>query len=146
MNLILKVCGSGWSNYSVYHNWTSKFIFGDGLYGDSYPSALAKSKIALGLLGKHIPETTTTRTFEIPATGTFLLAERNDEHMSLFEEGKEAEFFDSDTEMIEKINFYLKNDHLRVKIARNGFERSVKSGYSNTSQMQLILNQVLKQL
>ncbi|MCS7040830.1 MAG: glycosyltransferase [Caldilineales bacterium] len=126
----LRIWGDAWLAYAKRHPW-ARGLVGPGLWGESYPVALACAKIGLGLLGKHIPETSTTRTFEIPATGTFLLAERTDLHQQLFDEGKEAEFFSSDDEMIDKVKFYLAHDEARQRIAAGGRARCERSGYSN---------------
>jgi spore maturation protein CgeB len=117
-------------------------VQGEGIWGADYPRALRSAKIALGLLSKWIPETTTTRTFEIPATGTFMLAERNDDHAALFEEGKEAEFFASDEELGDKIRFYLANDAARGRIAAAGRARCERSGYSDAHQLRRVLARV----
>lgn len=52
-----------------------------------------------------------------------LLAERTQEHMELFNEGVEAEFFGSIGELQEKATFYLDNSSRRVEIAQRGRER-----------------------
>jgi spore maturation protein CgeB len=114
-------------------------VVADGIWGARYPLALASSKIALGLLSKRIPETTTTRTFEIPAMGVFMLAERTDDHLALFKEGIEAEFFGSDDELQEKIGFYLSHDDARLKIAAAGRKRCIQSGYDARSQLEKVL-------
>jgi len=135
----LRIWGRGWCRYTRFHSWAREHVAGDGIWGEQYPIALASSKIALGLLSKRIPETTTTRTFEIPATGAFLLAERTDDHLALFREGIEAEFFESDEELQEKIHFYLKNDNTRRKIAAAGRERCVSSRYDAKCQIEKVL-------
>jgi spore maturation protein CgeB len=96
----------------------------------------------LGLLSKRVPETTTTRTFEIPATGVFMLAERTEDHLSLFKEGVEAEYFGNDEELKDKMRFYLKHDELRRKVAAAGRERCVRSGYDSRSQLVRVLDLV----
>jgi spore maturation protein CgeB len=135
----LRIWGPGWKRYAKCNRWAWPYVSGDGIWGDDYLHALANAKIALGLLSKRIPESTTTRSFEIPAIGTFLLAERTDDHLALFDEGKEAEYFADDEEMISKIRFYLANDEARKRIAAAGRERCLRSGYSSDSQLGAIL-------
>jgi spore maturation protein CgeB len=102
---------------------------------------LASTKIALGFLSKRIPETTTTRTFEIPAMGVFMLAERTADHLALFSEGREAEFFGSDEELREKLLFYLDHESSRARIAAAGRERCLKSEYHARTQLRRVLAQ-----
>jgi spore maturation protein CgeB len=117
-------------------------VGGDGLWGDDYVDALASFRIGLGLLSKYIPEQHTTRTFEIPAAGAFLLAERTFEHEGFFVEGREAEFFTSPGEMVSKAKFYLENEALRSRIAERGRERCRRSGYDTDSVLSRILKSI----
>lgn len=105
-----------------YNSITNSVDYGKGLNG---------AKIGLCLLSKLIPETSTTRSFEIPGSSTFMLAERTEKHGELFEEGKEAEFFSSEEELSGKISYYLKNSEKRAAIAKCGYRRCIDSGYSN---------------
>jgi len=138
----LKVWGPRWTRARRIHKKLDRIVLGDGLWGEDYLKALSNARIALGLLRKDVPETSTTRTFEIPAIGTFLLAERTSEHLELFEEGKEAEFFSDDLELADKIGFYLKNESARKKIADAGRNRCIKSGYSSKGQLKIILDKL----
>ena len=140
----VRVWGQKWDWYRRLHPWRGKFVAGDGVWGEDYPIALRCAKIALGLLSKWIPETTTTRTFEIPACAVFMLAERTEEHLSNFVEGKEAEFFGSQEELIEKARFYLGHPEERQRIAQAGYERCVKSGYSNHERLKWMLARVME--
>jgi spore maturation protein CgeB len=110
------------------------------LWKEDYVTALASFKVSLGLLSKNYPEQHTTRTFEIPAAGTFLLAERTKEHLSFFEEGIEAEFFGSTDEMLSKAKFYITNEVARKRIASKGRLRCLSSGYDTDSVMKKILS------
>jgi spore maturation protein CgeB len=105
------------------------------VWDEDYVRVLNGAKIGLGLLTHLAPDESTTRTFEIPACGTMLLAERSREHSELFEEGKEAEFFTSDGEMQEKIRWYLSHERERNQIAAAGREKVVKSGCSYLERM-----------
>jgi spore maturation protein CgeB len=97
---------------------------------EEYPHILASAKIALCFLAHENRNTSTGRSFEIPAVGTFMLGERTDEHAEFFKEGKEAEFFDSPEELVDKTLYYLAHDEDRNRIARAGHERAMTSGYS----------------
>lgn len=141
LGIRLRIWGDAWPRYAEKHPW-AKAIVAKGLWGESYPVALACAKIGLGLLGKHIPETSTTRTFEIPAMGTFLLAERTRLHQEIFKEGEEAEFFSSDDEMLDKARFYLGNNEARQRIASAGRARCERSGYSTTELLRKIIDTV----
>ena len=110
-----------------------------GLYSDNYVKALQSFKISLCFLRKMNFDQQTTRSVEITACGGFLMAERTNEHLSLFEENKEAVYFSSNKELLEKCKFYLKNDPERKQIIENGHKRCIQSGYSNIDTIYKIL-------
>lgn len=112
----------------------------------SYAKGIQSFDINLGFLRKVNRDRQTTRSVEIPACEAFMLAERTDEHLELFEEGKEAEFFGSAEELLDKIKFYLKNESLRQKIARQGRVRCIKSKYDNHSIMSSMLDEAMAEI
>ncbi|VVT14399.1 CgeB family protein [Erythrobacter sp. EC-HK427] len=130
----LSIWGPGWPEYAEKHAWAQAVVRGPGLYGADYAKALGGAKIAIGLLSKRVPETTTTRTFEIPAMGTMLLAERTGDHQRLFEEGVEAEFFASPEELSQKLAFYAADAKKREAIAQAGMAKCQNAGYSTAAQ------------
>ena len=131
-----------WQRHAIIFPSLRKAIRGNGIWGIDYAKALCCSEIGLGFLSKLIPETSTTRTFEIPACGTFLLAERTEEHLSFFKEGIEAEFFSSDEELLDKADYYLKHSTQRSQIASAGRRRCVECGYSYHDRMRQLIKMI----
>lgn len=133
-SLPLAIWGPNWNRKAQDTRFPPGTVRGPGLFGPEYAQALSGAKIAIGLLSKRIPETSTTRSFEIPACGTMLLAERTEAHQALFAEDEEAVYFDTIEELLEKAAFYLANDTARQRIAAAGHNRAQTSGYSAESQ------------
>jgi spore maturation protein CgeB len=134
----VRVWGGRWEGWQDRHpNLT---VEARPIYGRDYAKALCASKIALGFLRKMNDDLQTGRTMEIPACGTFMLAERTRDHLKLFEEGKEAEFFDSKEELLEKVRYYLQHDDERERIAKAGRKRCVESGYSHHDRLKYMLD------
>lgn len=133
----INVWGNGWSSWLGRHpNLKVKNQF---LFGKDYAKAINASKINLNFLRKINRDEVTSRSVEIPACGGFMLAERTVRHKKFFTEGAEAEFFDSNEELLEKTRFYLKNENERNSIAFAGRERCLKSGYSTAEQLRNVL-------
>ncbi len=135
------VWGDGWKEKCKFRH-RNLIIKGPSIYGDDYARTICSFDICLGFLTKRNRDLQTTRTIEIPACGAFMLAERTSEHLEIFEEGKEAEFFDSDSELFEKIKYYLKNEPERRRIAQAGRERCLRSGYSNHERLKEIMRNI----
>ena len=114
------------------------------LVGDDYRKAICSSKIVLGFLRKINFDTQTSRSFEIPACGSFMLMERTNEHQRLFEEGKEAEYFSSNEELLNKTIYYLKNKVERESIAKNGRLKCESAGYSYAERIKRIISEINK--
>jgi spore maturation protein CgeB len=114
------------------------------LLGDAYPKGLCASKIALALLIERQQEASsgdqiTSRTFNIPATGTFMIHQRTDEVLQYYQEGREIECFSSVEELAEKIRVYLDHPQRRKTVAEAGYRRCVPS-YSHDNRMKVILD------
>jgi hypothetical protein len=115
---------------------------GDEIYADDYARALSGAKIGVGFLRTVWPDQHTTRSFEIPACGSMLLADRTDEHREFFEEGKEADFFSSEAEFLDKVKFYCGNDLARTRIAAAGHKRCFDARYAYVHRLRTVLERI----
>lgn len=136
------VWGNGWGAWANRH--PNLDIKNEFLFGEEYSKAICATKINLNFLRKINRDEVTSRSVEIPACGRFMLGERTRRHLEFFEEGKEAEFFSSNEEMLQKVKYYLEQNEARDKIARAGRERCVKGGYSMRAQLDQMVNSVSK--
>ncbi len=114
------------------------------LRGTDYRKALCASKIGACFFSKWNRDQYTNRSWEIPACGVFLLSERTSAMQEFYCEGKEAEFFESPEEFVDKAQFYLRNDSERKRIAAAGYARVVASGNDIYSRMRQWLEDAAK--
>lgn len=134
----VRIFGSNWHKWKV--NNKNIVIENKFLNGLDYTKSIRSFKINLAFLSKQNRDLQTTRSVEIPACKGFMLAERTIEHLDLFKEKKEAEFFDSNEELLYKTRYYLSHEEERLKIADNGYMRCILSGYSNDERIKTIFD------
>lgn len=139
----VKVFGDAkWNKYANYSpNLT---ITGRLLMNEDYCKSLHAFRISLCFLRKMNFDKQTTRSVEIPACGGFMMAERTDEHLALFDENKEAIYFSSDEELLEKCLYYLRNEKERKKIVNAGRDRAMNSNYSNENMIRNFIENIFK--
>jgi glycosyltransferase involved in cell wall biosynthesis len=143
-NVPVRIWGPNWSKRCQLSHPNLK-IEDRGLYAENYANAIKSFDINIAFLRKCSRDLHTSRSVEIPACGAFFLSERTSEHLELFEEGKEAEFFDNDEELLDKVKYYLAHPEEREKIAKAGLERCIKSGYDVESRMREYIKVILNQ-
>jgi hypothetical protein len=112
------------------------------LWGDDYARGICAFDLNLCFLRKCNRDLQTTRSIEIPACGGFMLAERTEEHLRLFEEGAEAEFFSSNEELLRKTKYYIQHDGERRRVAQRGYERCQRDGYSYPDRLRGVMRAV----
>jgi spore maturation protein CgeB len=135
----LHIWGRQWNEYCR-SNRVRECLRGTALTGVGYTKAIRSTRINLGILGvtPEAKDETTTRTYEIPACGGFMLHERSSEVLELYKEGEEVACFSSPQELAEKIDYYLAHPEERDAIAAAGHRRCVPA-YSYDSRMAEIL-------
>ena len=107
--------------------------------GDDYAAAILAAKVNLGLLSKGNRDLHTTRSLEIPALGGLFCAERTSEHLALYEEGREAVFWNDAAECAGQCMVLLADEPRRKAIAAAGHARALRNGHYNERVMARIL-------
>ena len=135
----ISIWGDRW-NKSPLWNKIKPFYRGQSLTGREYVAAIQGAKICLGFLSKGNRDLHTTRSLEIPYAGGMFLGERTIEHLQLYKEGIEAEFWGNVDECAKKCIELLNDDYKRVKIRDAGMQRIRKLNLGHEDQCKLILN------
>jgi len=116
--LRLHLYGGYWGRYpKLRPYWRGNAV------GRDFRLAVGGAKIAVNLVRRANHDDHVMRTFELPACGGFVLAERTDTHQELFAEDREAAFFSTPDEMTGKIRDWLPRDDTRRAVAAAGLRR-----------------------
>ena len=109
------------------------------VYGLKMFQFLHDSKITLNKHGDITEFAANVRLYEATGTGSCLLTDWKENIGDLFEPNKEIVTFTSKEEALDKINFLLKHDSQRDKIAKNGQQRTL-SMYTEDKRIPGVLN------
>lgn len=97
-------------------------------YGVEFSETISEIRANLVLLNSDNRDTHTCRSFEVPAAGGLVVAERTEEHAELFDEGSEAVLFSNQAELFELLQRIEAEPDVFKKVALNGFRRITESG------------------
>ncbi|MFN3405697.1 MAG: glycosyltransferase [Cytophagaceae bacterium] len=139
----VSIYGDHWEKFKSFKK-IQKYYKGKAVYGLEYAKVISGMEIALHFLRKENRDFQDSRTFEIPACGTFMIAERSYKHEEFFKEDEEAVFFDNNEELLKKVSYYINHPEKREKIAKNALEKSLKAGYDHKNRLLDMINKVLK--
>ena len=84
-----------------------------------------RAKIGINMHLSERMETGNMRMYEVPSHGIMMVCDKAglDAHEQIFEPGREAVFYDSVEDAIERIEYYLNHEEERIQIARAGYSR-----------------------
>ena len=139
--LNVSIWGGRWHK-SQYWKHLKQNYKGQTAVGENYVNAIQGAKISIGCISKLNRDKTTRRSVEIPYAGGLLCAERTEEHLSMFVEGKEAVFWSSKEECLDICSKLLLNEPLRNKIKEAGRKRVIKDKYGNFELVSNVLRKM----
>jgi spore maturation protein CgeB len=151
---IMKYLAENGVRVSIYGNMWSKAKASDvsknltihfkELVGDDYKRTLANAKVVLGFLRKVNLDTQTSRTFEVPACGGFMIMEYTENQDRLFAEDKEMVYFRTKEELLNKVLYYIKHQDEAKSIVNRARLRCETDGYEYGYRINTILEEINK--
>lgn len=128
----VRIFGTGWEKTKK-KNELVKHRAIIPLDGDDYRKTITRSKIALVFLSKKNQDVWTRRCFEIPACGTLMMVPKTRELEGIYG-NDEVVFYSTKEELLVQIRFYLGEEEIRKRIAKNGYMKCVGSGNCEKSR------------
>lgn len=136
-----KLYGQRWPESKYYAYFCQKMGAPiEQLWNEEYNVALSSSKIALVFLSKLNNDTYTRRCFEIPAAKVMMLCERTADMQTLFQEGRDADYFSNPTECVAKLKAYMKEPEKLARMSVQGHQHLLASGHEVTDRCKQVLD------
>ena len=132
--LNLALYGGYWNRWSSLRHYSRGFAV-----GRDFRLALGGTKLAINLVRRANRDGHVMRSFEIPACGAFMLAEKTPEHDEVFTDGINVAFFQSVPDVVRQIRHYLASPEERERIMRAGHSIVSSQQHDYTSRLSSIL-------
>ncbi len=87
------------------------------------PLVFKRSRINLNISLRSIRSGIPQRAFDIMGSGGFLLSNYQNDFLEFFVPGEDFDFYESQADLLHKIEYYLAHEEERLRIARNGHDR-----------------------
>jgi len=136
--------GTDWDKSPIYADIKTKLGDIKPVYEEKYNMTLNQTKMALCFFSSLNNDHYTTRTFEIPASGSTLISQYSKESAEFFKPDLEAIYFKSTSEMVDKIHFYIKHDQDRNIIAHNGYRKVIDGRHTSIDRAKQIIGNLEK--
>ena len=140
-NIEVKLAGSGWEKFAKKNASFYLHYLNNDVFGEKYTRTISGALFGFGSISKWFPEKHTTRTFEIPACGTALLTEKNDEIATFFCDD-EVIYYNDVADMIEKIKYYSAHRDELQKLTERGRTRVIADRRDYLGLMQSLMEKI----
>jgi len=122
----MRIFGPKWLKHNIFKPTILKTIKGKWLRENEVAMQYTASKIVLNINSWFTKKAygINQRVFDVPACGAFFITDYVKELEGYFKIGEEIETYSSIEELIDKVNFYLKHEIARERIAQKGYEKA----------------------
>ena len=110
-------------------------------YWSEMPKVFYLSKINLNITSRSIESGIPQRVWDIMAVGGFCLTNYQPEIEDFFVIGRDIEVYHNLDELMEKVDYYLKHEDKRIRVAMNGYQK-VRQDHNYFIRLQSILKKV----
>jgi hypothetical protein len=133
----LALYGGGWDKHPDLRRHHRGFVL-----GREFRNAIGGATVSVNLVRRANRDGHVMRTFEVPACGGFMLAERTEEHREIFGDDKHVGYFDDAREMVEKVAGYLAEPHETQVMAADCHQLVVTGGHTYKDRLLEIIDLV----
>ena len=114
--------------------------FHKAVVGDAYADVIRQSTVCLGLVSHSNQDEWTMRSYEVPACGVLLLAERTPAHEHLFEEEVTGIFFTNKEECANKLLDLIQDENKSRQMGTAAYKAFIEKKYTLTGRMNDLLH------
>lgn len=148
-HLKLEIWGKTWTWYNPFHLYEYKIkkrlfckhIYNYNIFPMQVNEIYNSTKICLNIHHSQSVEGLNPRTFEILGAGGFQLVDYKKKIEEFFNIGHEIVCYKNETDLLNKIKYYLENDDERRKIAQSGYD-VVRKQHTYKHRAETILNDI----
>ena len=119
LDLDLRIFGRQWHHLSRGSQLRARWRHGQGL-GSEMAEVIGAARVTVNFVRAEHGCAHSMKTFEIPASGGFMLTNDTEEQRLFFQGDEECVYFDSPEEMAAKAKFYISHHHERARIRLAG--------------------------
>jgi spore maturation protein CgeB len=131
----LDLYGNYWNRDAVLRRFWRGFA-----YGDLYRAATRRATAAINLVRQCNRDGHVMRSFEVPACGGCMVAERTPDHASFFDDGREALFFDTPEELVHHARMLASDRGRRDAVVAAGHARVIRDRHTDRDRLETLLS------
>lgn len=109
--------------------------------GAAYRRAMRRARLVVNLVRRANRDSHVMRSFEVPACGGCMLAERTDDHERFFDDGRDAVLFDGPEDLVGHARRLAVDAPTRHHVAESGHRRIAREGHTYGHRLRQLLNE-----